>query len=93
MGVRIGWIFGSVALFSMLWGIVFFPELKGRSLEEVDELFEANLKAWQFRDYQTHGTGRLLTALENEGMVAADKAEPDAEQIEAESPKKGQEIV
>lgn len=69
MGVKIGWIFGSVALFSFIWGIIFFPELKGRSLEEVDELFAANLHAWQFKDYETHGTGRLLAALENEGMV------------------------
>lgn len=28
MGVHIGWIFGSVALFSVIWGILFFPELK-----------------------------------------------------------------
>ncbi|KAJ9150704.1 General substrate transporter [Pleurostoma richardsiae] len=68
MGVKIGWIFGSVAAFSLIWGIFFFPELKGRSLEEVDELFAANLQAWQFKRYETHGTGRLLAALENEGM-------------------------
>lgn len=69
MGVKIGWIFGSVALFSFIWGIIFFPELKGRSLEEVDELFAAKLHAWQFKNYETHGTGRLLAELENEGMV------------------------
>lgn len=28
LGVHIGWIFGSVALFSVIWGILFFPELK-----------------------------------------------------------------
>lgn len=94
MGVNIGWIFGSVAAFSVVWGAIFFPELKvcfsefiyaktssaistnyanqGRSLEEVDELFAANLKAWQFKKYETHGTGRLLTALEGETEPAAE---------------------
>jgi hypothetical protein len=38
-------------------------------LEEVDELFAANLWAWQFKKYETHGTGRLLAALENEGAA------------------------
>ena len=28
MGVNIGWIFGSVALFASIWGFFFFPELK-----------------------------------------------------------------
>jgi SP family sugar:H+ symporter-like MFS transporter len=28
MGVNIGWIFGSVAAFSIVWGFLFFPELK-----------------------------------------------------------------
>ncbi|RSL85125.1 hypothetical protein CEP51_003514 [Fusarium floridanum] len=70
MGVNIGWIFGSVACFSVIWGFLFFPELKGRSLEEVDELFEANIWAWQFSSYETHGAGRLLATLENEGLSA-----------------------
>ncbi|OQV03352.1 hypothetical protein CLAIMM_08404 [Cladophialophora immunda] len=75
MGVNIGWIFGSVALFSTLWGALFFPELKGRSLEEVDELFAAKLHAWQFKKYETCGTGRLLTTIENEGVALPVKAQ------------------
>ncbi|KAJ5097379.1 hypothetical protein N7456_008100 [Penicillium angulare] len=69
MGVNIGWIFGSVAAFSVVWGILFFPELKGRGLEEVDELFEAKIWAWQFKQYETRGAGRTLATLENEGRV------------------------
>ena len=38
-------------------------------MEEVDELFAAKLWAWQFKTYQTHGAGRVLAALENEGAV------------------------
>jgi hypothetical protein len=39
-------------------------------LEEVDELFEAKLQAWQFKKYETHGMGRLLVVLEQEGAPA-----------------------
>ncbi|ORX38012.1 general substrate transporter [Kockovaella imperatae] len=66
LGVNIGWIFGGVAILCVPWGYLFFPELKGRSLEEVDELFEANLRAWQFSKYQTTGEASTLRALENQ---------------------------
>ena len=42
------------------------PELRGRSLEEVDELFEAGLQAWQFSSYKTRGTGALIAALQGD---------------------------
>lgn len=51
-------------------GLTPYTNLQGRSLEEVDELFEARLHAWQFSKYETSGTGRLLAALENGGEVA-----------------------
>jgi hypothetical protein len=31
------------------------PELKGRSLEDVDELFAAGLPAWRFKQYECTG--------------------------------------
>lgn len=50
-----------------LFGIFIVPELKGRSLEETDELFEANLKwGWQFASYRTVGTGAKIAALQND---------------------------
>lgn len=30
------------------------PELKGRTLEEIDELFAEKVPAWKFKSYQTH---------------------------------------
>ncbi|PSR78135.1 general substrate transporter [Coniella lustricola] len=68
MGINIGWIFGSVAAFSVVWSYFFYPELKGRSLEDVDELFEARLPARRFATYETHGAGRILTEIENSGL-------------------------
>lgn len=41
---------------------------QGRSLEELDEMFEAKLWAWQFSRYETKGVGHAIAELE------ADKA-------------------
>lgn len=43
-------------------------------MEEVDELFEVpHLKAWRFKDYETHGTGQVIRVIE-QGGVPAEKA-------------------
>lgn len=70
LGSNIGFIFGSVAAFSVVWASFFFPELKGRTLEEIDDLFAAKLPAWRFKGYETHGTARYLADLENEKEVS-----------------------
>jgi hypothetical protein len=44
---------------------------QGRSLEELDEMFEAKLWAWQFSRYETKGVGHAIAELE------ADKAGKD----------------
>lgn len=41
------------------------PELKGRTLEEIDQLFETNLPAWQFHKHQTGGLANELAHMEN----------------------------
>ena len=42
---------------------------QGRSLEEVDELFDVpGLKAWRFSNHETHGTGRVIRIIEEEGV-------------------------
>lgn len=43
LGAHVGYIFMGSAALSFIFFIFYMPELKGRSLEEVDELFEASL--------------------------------------------------
>lgn len=52
--------------------------LQGRSLEEVDALFDAHIWAWQFKGYKTTGTAGLLTDIENHGVAAAAAEDDDA---------------
>lgn len=65
LGAGLGWILGGDSILAFIFAILFVPELKGRSLEEVDELFEANLWAWQFSKYETTGIGSRITRLED----------------------------
>lgn len=67
LGARVGWFFAAPSFLLFLFGIFIIPELKNRSLEEVDELFDAKLKfAWQFSTYKTQGIGAQIAALQGQ---------------------------
>ena len=42
IGAGIGYIFGGSSVIALIYAILFLPELAGRGLEEVDELFEVS---------------------------------------------------
>ena len=64
LGPKIGYFFMAICIAGLLFIIFFVPEVTGRSLEEVDELFERRLWAWQFEKAETHGVGRTIAELE-----------------------------
>ncbi|KAG0646297.1 putative glucose transporter rco-3 [Hyphodiscus hymeniophilus] len=39
LGAKVGFIFGGITVFSFFWALFFLPETKGRTLEEIDEMF------------------------------------------------------
>lgn len=53
----------------MFYSIFFVPETKGRSLEELDELFEhrPSIPSWKFASTKTTGVGAKVAALEGSG--------------------------
>ena len=55
-----------ICFVSLIWTVLYLPELTGRSLEEVDELFEHRPKlwGWQFDKIVTTGAGSRITRLE-----------------------------
>lgn len=55
LGPKLGYIWAGFAFVGAIWVWLCMPELKGRSLEEVDELFATKLPAWKFKEYKTHG--------------------------------------
>ncbi len=60
-------------------GIFFFlclPELKGRSLEEIDELFERRIGAWKFKTTKTTIMDEVLKEVRNRDAGFVDSKEP-----------------
>lgn len=69
IGVNIGWIFGGVSVLATVYAYLRVPEISGRSLEELDELFESKVPARKFSTTETHGAARRITELESRGAV------------------------
>lgn len=54
-GPRYGFIWFPSCILGATWVFFFLPEVKNRTLEEIDEMFEAKLPARKFRKYKTRG--------------------------------------
>ncbi|KAI0005251.1 putative maltose permease [Xylariaceae sp. FL0662B] len=69
-GPKYGYIWLGACIIAMLWVFFFLPEVKDRSLEEIDEMFEARVPARKFRQYRCTGSHAVL-----EGKSEADHIE------------------
>ncbi|KAH7141012.1 general substrate transporter [Dactylonectria macrodidyma] len=49
---KVGFIFGSLALFALAWSWFFVPELKGRRYDEIDRLFQLKIAPRRMGTYQ-----------------------------------------
>jgi hypothetical protein len=63
---KVGFIYGSICFLALVWGYFFLPELKNRSLEELEELFAAKVPLRKFGKYETSpdGVGAAMSRLE-----------------------------
>ncbi|OAL44464.1 MFS monosaccharide transporter-like protein [Pyrenochaeta sp. DS3sAY3a] len=66
-GPEYGWIWGPSCFVTALWVFIYLPEIKNRTLEEIDEMFEAKLPARRFRKYVC--TGHQVGGEEKTGAV------------------------
>lgn len=71
IGGNIGYIFGGIAALGLLFAIFIVPELRGRSLEEVDELFERPKWGWQYASIKTSGYGAAITQIQQGNLDEA----------------------
>lgn len=94
LGARLGYVFMVLAVISFFFFILCLPELKGRSLEEVDELFtvrrfpirrwseadhQRKLWAWQFSKAETYGVGAEIRGIERGGFESHEVKREDTD--------------
>ena len=53
LGGKVGYIYGSICFVCVVLTFLYIPELKGRSLEEVDELFAMGIPLRKFKGVKT----------------------------------------
>lgn len=65
IGAKTCYIYGGFAVVATVYAYFYVPEIKDRSLEELDELFDNHVPARKFADTETHGAAHRITELEN----------------------------
>ncbi|KAF2453478.1 general substrate transporter [Lineolata rhizophorae] len=56
-GPRYGYIWFPSCIVTSIWVFMFLPETKGRTLEQINEMFEKRVSAWKFHSYQCTSIG------------------------------------
>lgn len=68
LGAKLGYIWAGFAGVGAIWVWFFMPELKGRGLEEIDELFAAKLPAWRSKKFVGSGLGGAVANSKEDAM-------------------------
>lgn len=61
---KIGFVWGSGSIIALLFVLFYVPELKGRTMEEIDEMFDKKVSVWNSGKYETTGVGRRIREIE-----------------------------
>lgn len=77
LGGKVGFVYGSLNMMMVVLTFFFIPELKGRTLEEVDQLFASGAPLRKFSDVETR------TAEEMYQDTLEQKIDHNAKKIEA----------
>jgi MFS transporter, SP family, sugar:H+ symporter len=70
---KIAFVWGAGSIIAAVWAVFVLPELKGRTLEELDELFQKHVSVFEFKTYQTTGAGATLAVIEGMAHNTDDK--------------------
>ncbi|OTB03829.1 hypothetical protein M426DRAFT_59705 [Hypoxylon sp. CI-4A] len=72
-GPKYGYIWTGASAIAGIWIFFFLPEVKDRTLEEIDEMFEAQLAARKFRKYRCTGTHAVLEKTKPQHIEESEK--------------------
>lgn len=65
LGAKVGFIYGAINVLMVVAAYFFIPEMKGRSLEEVDELFATGVPLRGFGKATTTPTATYIEDVDN----------------------------
>lgn len=85
-GAKYGYLWAGSNVLCMLFFFFFMPELKGRTLEEIDELFANKVPPWKFKTYQTTIQEEAMAEVRGQETVADEKI-PHPDTVENVTPK------
>jgi len=71
-GPRYGYIWAPSCAIAFLWVFFFLPEVKGRTLEEIDEMFETKMSARKFRKFVCAGPLREKESAEEKDATVTE---------------------
>ncbi|KAL4870727.1 hypothetical protein BDV12DRAFT_195199 [Aspergillus spectabilis] len=72
LGSKVGFVYGSFSVIAVAFIWFCLPEASRRSLEELDEMFQACVPAWRFKGYTTVGVGARITQIQGVGVKEED---------------------
>ncbi|KXJ89300.1 general substrate transporter [Microdochium bolleyi] len=72
-GTKIGFFFAGLTALMTIPVIFFYPETKGRTYAEIDELYERNIPAWRFNKTKTHAQAEIEAAGGAENLAHSQK--------------------
>ncbi|KIX05525.1 uncharacterized protein Z518_06397 [Rhinocladiella mackenziei CBS 650.93] len=82
LGAKVGFIYGTFGVLAIVWAFFHLPELTGRSLEEVDEMFEERVPVRKFKTWKSSNAHTMVTDLETQVDHSRDS---DIEQAESKN--------
>ena len=85
LGAKVGFIFAALVILGAVWTFYFVPELKGRALEEIDEMFQQKIPSRKFKEYQVTGVASLVEVMEQNGTIPVGEKTHDMIHVEIAS--------
>lgn len=82
LGSKVGFVYGSMALCTLVFTFFFVPECTGKSLEEVDLMFHERVPLRKFKSYRAEQKLERVIEKEKSGLREMQNIEPvDCEHV------------
>lgn len=64
---KVGFVYGSFSVIAAIWVAFVLPEMKGRALEELDEMFGQRVSTFKFGTFETEVLGAQIVGVQRSG--------------------------